>query len=69
MTSEITIESLNNFKGGDEPKSEEEELGNFRGSLGPLEDEIHIKKFYEKHKNTPIFNGAFKHVKKNFFNF
>lgn len=46
-----------------EDKLNEEELGNFRGSMGPLEDEIHIRKFYEKHRNTPIYNGAFKHVK------
>ena len=46
-------------------KTEDEDLGNFRGSMGPLEDEIQIRKFYEKHKNTPLFNGAFKNVKFN----
>jgi hypothetical protein len=45
-----------------ESKSEDEQSGNFRGVFGPLEDEIHIRKFYEKNKNTPLFNGAFKNV-------
>jgi hypothetical protein len=62
MTSEINIENLT-FSVDEKPKSEEEELGNFRGVIGPLEDEIHIRKFYEKHRNTPLFNGAFKQVK------
>ena len=57
MTSEINLTNIE-----DKPITEEEELGNFRGAMGPLEDEIHIQKFYEKHKNTPLFNGAFKHV-------
>ena len=57
MTSEINLTITE-----DKPLSEEEELGNFRGAMGPLEDEIHIQKFYEKHRNTPLFNGAFKHV-------
>lgn len=60
MTPDINLE-LNNDK--DKSKTEEEELGNFRGTMGPLEDEIHIRKFYEKNKNTPLFNGAFKNVK------
>ena len=59
MTSEINIDSLT-FSIDEKPKTEEEELGNFRGTCGPLEEEIHIRKFYEKHKNTPLFNGAFK---------
>jgi len=52
-----------NFELEDVSKNEGDELGNFRGSMGPLEDEIHIRKFSEKHKNAPLFNGAFKHVK------
>lgn len=35
---------------------------NFKGTFGPLEDEIHIRKFLEKYKNTSTFKGAFKHV-------
>jgi hypothetical protein len=42
------------------PESENKE---FKGILGPLEDEIHIRKFAEKHKNAPLYNGAFKQVK------
>jgi hypothetical protein len=51
-----------NLELSDSSKNEEEELGNFRGTIGPLEDEIHIRKFSEKNKNAPLFNGAFKHV-------
>jgi hypothetical protein len=36
--------------------------GGFKGTIGPLEDEIQIRKFAEKHKNTPNYNGAFKQV-------
>jgi len=41
---------------------EEEQYGQFSGLYGPLEDEIYIRKYYEKHKNTPLYRGAFKNV-------
>lgn len=42
--------------------SQDTEGRKFKGSLGPLEDEIHIRKMAEKYKNTPIFSGAFYQV-------
>jgi hypothetical protein len=39
------------------------EKTNFKGEFGPLEDEIQIRKFLEKNKNTTTFKGAFSHVK------
>jgi len=41
---------------------EEENYTQFSGTFGPLEDEIYIRKYYEKFKNTPLFRGAFKNV-------
>lgn len=61
MTSEIELNTQKTLEKNNKP--EEEETGNFRGTMGPLEDEIHIRKFYDKHRNTPVFNGAFKNVK------
>jgi hypothetical protein len=43
---------------------EEEEYGQFSGVYGPLEDEIYIRKYFEKFRNTPLYRGAFKNVKK-----
>jgi|LauGreDrversion4_2_1035121.scaffolds.fasta_scaffold1864458_1 hypothetical protein len=41
----------------------ENENNDYRGPLGPYEDEIHIRRFAEKHRNAPLYNGAFKQVK------
>lgn len=42
---------------------EEETYGQFSGVYGPLEDEIYIRKYFEKFRNTPLYRGAFKNVK------
>lgn len=39
------------------------EKSNFKGTFGPLVDEIEIRKYLEKYKNIPNFKGAFYHVK------
>lgn len=45
-----------------EGRKEDSEKINFKGKFGPFEDEIHIRKFLEKNKNTSTFKGAFRHV-------
>ena len=41
----------------------EDSKSDFKGQFGPLEEEISVKRYLEKHKNAPIFKGAFKNVK------
>ncbi len=40
---------------------------NFKGVFGPLEDEIHIRRYLEKYRHITTFKGAFKQVFKYLF--
>jgi hypothetical protein len=56
------VKTDSQFKVNQDKDVEEEQYGQFTGTFGPLEDEIYIRKYYEKFKNTPLFRGAFKNV-------